>query len=189
MNAAPAEFYDQLLTDQDTLSLAPLERSPWLPLYQQAAALIQAGARVVELGCGTGRFARLLDDRGDLASYVGIDFSTAAIAEARRYNTGGAAAFVVGDLRTIPIPAADVYVTLEVLEHLDDDLGLLARLPAGAAVVLSVPSYDSDAHVRVFPGLRDVAGRYRDVVSLGEMRSIPLDRDPSRFWHLAAGRR
>ena len=51
-------------------------------------------------------------------------------------------------------------VLLEVLEHLDDDLDALERIPPGLPVVFSVPNFWSRAHVRRFLQPRDVFDRY-----------------------------
>lgn len=165
----PAGFYAQRLTSKYD--------ARYVPLYEAAAALIPPGASVVELGCGTGRFARFLNH-----PYIGIDFTPALVEEARRYNSGGD--FRAGDLRTDPIPDADVYVTLEVLEHLDDDLGLLRRLPVGRTVVLSVPSFDSASHVRYFQRPGSARARYGRVLDINHEATIPLRRG---FFHLLRG--
>lgn len=168
MPAPDASWYDAGYGDPGHRARRPLARSPWRPVYEAAARLVPGGARVVDLGSGTGRFASLLPGAG----YLGLDFSAVAVAEARRYAP--AHEFRVADLREIVPPPADVYVTLEVLEHLDDDLALLARLQAGALVVLSVPSYDSAAHVRHFPAARHVRDRYGSLLPGAELRAIPV---------------
>jgi 2-polyprenyl-6-hydroxyphenyl methylase/3-demethylubiquinone-9 3-methyltransferase len=70
-----------------------------------------AGCRVLDLGCGKGRFGRYLAARG--AAVVGIDLSQAMLRHAcglPRVRASG---------RRLPFPAScfDVVVALEVLEH------------------------------------------------------------------------
>lgn len=165
----PAAFYERPTSRYE---------ARYVPLYEAAAALIPPGARVVELGCGNGRFARYVT-----GPYIGLDFAPGQVAEAIRYNGGGD--FRVADLMADDIPDADAYVALEVLEHLDDDLGLLRRLPRGATVVLSVPSFDSAAHVRHFPVPGSAAARYSRVLELDHASTIPL---PRAYFHLLRGR-
>lgn len=182
--AAPAEFYDRVLDDPHNSQWLPLERNPYRPLWERTAALVPARSSVVELGCGTGRLASLLVRRA--RTYVGIDFAPRLIDEARRYVPR--ATFTVADLRTDPIPAADVYVANEVLEHLEDDRALIARLPTGALVVFSVPSFDSASHVRHFDARGQAAKRYADLVELDHIEYVRHGR-AGRFFHLMRGRR
>lgn len=154
----------------------------YIPLYEAAAALIPQDAKVVELGCGAGRFAPYALDRTE--DYLGVDFAPALVEQARASNPTGL--FEVRDLRTDALPRGEVYVLLEVLEHLDDDLALLRRIQWGRLVILSVPSFDSAAHVRKFPEEGSASARYGDLLRIEHEQVIPL---PSgAFFHLIAGR-
>lgn len=72
-----------------------------------------AGLRMLDLGCGKGRFAKALQDRG--ASVAGIDLSAAMLAEA-----DGVAA-VRGSARRLPFASGsfDAVIAVEVFEHLE----------------------------------------------------------------------
>lgn len=177
-----AEFYDQALDNPRHASWLPLEETPYRPLFEQTARLIPDGLDVVELGCGTGRLAALIAPR--VPSYIGLDFSPRRLEEARRYSPG--LDFRLADLRTDPIPAADLYVANEVLEHLDDDLGLLRRLPRGSQILLSVPSFDSADHVRSFPVAGSAAARYGAVLDIELEMTVPYGE---HFFHLLRGLR
>ena len=163
MTALEAAFYDEAMTTPDALAMAPLDKSPWLPVYELAATFVHPAFPVIDLGCGTGRFAELLYQRGQ-PSYHGYDYAPAVVAEAARYCTTDAFTFAVGDIREWEhgpgLPDECVYVLLEVLEHLDDDLDALERIPPGLPVVFSVPNFWSRAHVRRFLQPRDVFDRY-----------------------------
>ena len=112
-----------------------------LDVYLAAINLVPEEMMVIDLGCGTGRFAKWASTNG--FEYLGIDFAPAVIAEARRYCPD--LEFRIGDLRSfehdIELPDQVCYVLLEVLEHLDDDRDLLQRLAPGQPVVLSVPNF------------------------------------------------
>ena len=178
MMAYEAGFYDRLLDNPATPYLGPVIDSPYLPMYLAVADLVPSGS-VVELGCGTGRLAAILD-RG--ASYVGLDFAPRLVEEASRHYPR--ATFWVADLRTDPIPDAQTYVATEVLEHLDDDLALIERLPIGATVVLSVPSFDSESHVRFFPEARSASERYGALLDIDVERYIPIG---TGYFHVLRG--
>jgi SAM-dependent methyltransferase len=71
-----------------------------------------SGLRILDLGCGKGRFASRLRECG--ASVVGLDLSAAMLASARGLDR------VRGSVRRLPIAEGtfDAIVALEVFEHL-----------------------------------------------------------------------
>jgi SAM-dependent methyltransferase len=75
------------------------------------------GARVLDLGCGTGE---LLDFLGDVR-YTGVDVSEDYIASAREHY-GNRAEFFVGDATSIEtlVEEFDLALAVGVLHHLDD---------------------------------------------------------------------
>jgi trans-aconitate methyltransferase len=188
MKTAPSpDFYDALLDDPTSAFLGSVEDSPYRELYQRVVALVRPGTVVVELGCGSGRLAMLLVDVA--WAYIGLDFSKAMIEQARRdasrkFDLMGH--FVVADLRTNYIPDADIYIATEVLEHLDDDLALLARLPSESTVILTVPSFDSESHVRTFPNPGDAVARYEGLLDIDTEERIDLPA-AGAFFHLIRG--
>lgn len=173
------EFYDAAMTGDGEPAMLPLEESPWRAIYAEAARWIPSSSPVVDLGCGTGRFLAQLALTSHHAELAGVDFSPAAVAEARNYLRSvfddeidfyHRVSLQVADLRAW-VPAAGAsertsYTCLEVLEHLEDDLGLVGRVPAGAQLVFSVPSYLSASHVRCFPTLRDVFERFGHLLKI-----------------------
>jgi 2-polyprenyl-3-methyl-5-hydroxy-6-metoxy-1,4-benzoquinol methylase len=157
------EFYDGRLGQV----CVELETSPWLRLYTMVLSVMPppSAGPVADLGCGTGRFAKLLQQNG-YTDYWGVDFSEKRVEEARRYVPEFE--FEVANLFD---PAVldrlanfRVFTIIEVLEHVNDDLGLLSRLPSGGQVVLSVPNFDSAGHVRCFEDVESVIARYEDLV-------------------------
>lgn len=185
--AVPAEWYDRALPG--SRALEPLETSSALPVYEAAADLIPDGMPVVDLGCGTGRFAELLRQRG-YGFYLGFDFASAVVAEAASYCP--AFDFAVADIRQWnhgpDLPDVCCYVLLEVLEHLDDDLDALARIPAGSTVVLSVPNFWSESHVRRYAQPRDVFNRFGMLLDFDAWRSVAFPT-PGRRIHVFRGTR
>lgn len=183
MSTTDASFYDLAMTGPDEPAMLPLEDTPWLHVYETAAGMLTPSNPVVDLGSGTGRFAQLLRRRG-FGKYVGMDFSQAAVDESHSYvplfdlDTAWDASFVVADLREIEVFAESsntAFVSLEVLEHLDEDLGLVAKIPPGHQFVFSVPNYWSAAHLRIFRGLGDVFERYACLLDFRAWRLIELD--------------
>jgi len=72
-----------------------------------------AGLRVLDLGCGKGRFARPLAEEG--ATVIGLDLSQAMLREARGLDR------VRGSSRRLPFASGtfDAVIAVEVFEHLD----------------------------------------------------------------------
>jgi SAM-dependent methyltransferase len=122
--------------------LVPGENAPARELEQHVARYAWAfrfceGRRVVDVGCGAGYGSFLLNW---VASEVdGVDRDPLAIEAAKAAFRGPRYAVVDGTGGGLP--AADVSVCFEVLEHVDDPSGLLRELLAAAPeVLLSYPN-------------------------------------------------
>ena len=70
------------------------------------------------------------------------------------------------------MPDADKYVLVEILEHLNQDKALLAKIPKGKEVILSVPSYLGGSHVRKFDNTDQVRERYGAIVEPEEITEL-----------------
>ena len=166
--------------------MAPWYESSARPVYEAAATFLP-GLPVVDLGCGTGRFAELIFERMGSDSYYGYDFAPAVIAEASRYCSHDGFTFEVADLRVWEhgpdLPDVCCYVLLEVLEHLDDDRDILERIQPGLPVVLSVPNFWSESHVRRFLQPRHVFDRYGDLLDFDAWQSVSFPT-PGRRIHV-----
>jgi SAM-dependent methyltransferase len=140
---ADAHMAEDILVDLGEL----IRRHPW---WQARADLtldllgrlgVSPPNRVLDAGCGWGTTLRALEARGYRA--VGADVSRRALREL----DGPARDLAEVDL-TRPLPGGldpfDAVLALDVIEHLDDDRGALARLGElarpGGVVVVSVPA-------------------------------------------------
>jgi SAM-dependent methyltransferase len=89
------------------------------------ASRFVAGKRVVDVACGTGYGSALLRERGAL-SVTGIDLSDEAIAFAQRQFVAEGISFIRGDVSLLlSTGPAEVIVSFETIEHLDDPESLL----------------------------------------------------------------
>jgi SAM-dependent methyltransferase len=103
---------------------------------------IRPGARVLELGCGTGEFTRRIVPAG--ARVVALDLSGDLLVKAHA-KVGDRAAFVRGNAQVLPFPDGvfDVVYGCSVLHHLDLETALreIHRvLRAGGRLVFSEPN-------------------------------------------------
>jgi SAM-dependent methyltransferase len=103
---------------------------------------LPAPARILDAGCGSGRNMVDLAHRG---SVTGIELSDASVALARQRGVGEV---VAGSVMQMPFASDsfDLAVCLDVIEHLEDDLGALRELrrvvAAGGALLVTVPAYE-----------------------------------------------
>ena len=115
-------------------------------------AMLPAAAaldRVVDLGCGTARFTRLLADVLQ-ASVVGVEPSLRMLAE-REIRDGRVARFVAGTAEALPLAdgSIDLVFVSMVYHHLRPDVALAeARrvLRPGAHLMLRTPTRESLGH-------------------------------------------
>lgn len=95
--------------------------------------LIPEGSRVLDLGCGQGLLAALLQAPGAprIAAYRGIELMAADVTRAH-CALGPGCGVVQGDIRTADFGAADVVVILDVLHYMphEDQDQVLARIRA-----------------------------------------------------------
>jgi SAM-dependent methyltransferase len=102
---------------------------------------LPARARVLDAGCGSGRN---MIELSDLGTVTGIELSETSVALARQRDAGE---IVAGSVLEMPFPddSFDLAVSLDVIEHLDDDLTALRELRRtvvpGGALLVTVPAY------------------------------------------------
>lgn len=106
-----------------------------------AGLQLPAGARILDAGCGSGRNMVDLARRGTV---TGVELSDTSVSLARARDVGEV---VAGSLLEMPFAddSFDLAVTLDVIEHLDDDLAALGELRRvvvpGGWLLVTVPAY------------------------------------------------
>jgi SAM-dependent methyltransferase len=97
--------------------------------------------RILELGCGSGN---VLEEFAGLGEVVGMEAHPAMLAAARAGGLDVRPGVLPGD-RVVPDGWADVALMLDVIEHVDDDLGALGAardaLRPGGVLLVTVPAY------------------------------------------------
>lgn len=152
MREVSRHYYDAIYARSEEYQL-DAEESVYLPVWERVVAILkQKGAQsVLDIGCGPGQFAEYLVKKIPGINYQGIDYSEKAIEIARlRCPT---AQFHIKNLMQNDVLKGfkvDAYIILEVLEHIEDDLGLLEKIPKDQEVIMSVPNFDAAGHVRFF---------------------------------------
>jgi len=120
-----------------------------IPLYEHVLdrAQIGSGTRVLDCGCGAGRFAQMAADRG--ASVAGIDAAGELVEIAAERTPEGE--FRVGDLEALPWPedSFDVVTGFSAFQFADDKVRALteARRVSRGAVAVVIPSRVSESGI------------------------------------------
>jgi SAM-dependent methyltransferase len=105
------------------------------------------GTSVLDLGCGSGGFARAAADRG--ARVTGLDVDRSAVAAAA--TAVPSARFLVGDAHDPPAGPFDVAAAVQLLAHVANPVSVLkAAGRAGGVVVVSVWGREAECDVRAF---------------------------------------
>ncbi|MFH1070346.1 MAG: class I SAM-dependent methyltransferase [Candidatus Glassbacteria bacterium] len=147
----------------------------------------QPGERLLDIGCGNGAMDYDLVTRVDNLKVVGIEIDPANIEYARRHYIHPNLTFIHGDvLDGFPDGRFDVVTLSNVLEHIEDRVGLLRKVCAQLGpkrIIIRVPSFERDWRV---PLKEEVGVDYRldpthcieytEDVFLEEMRQAGLEK-------------
>lgn len=169
-------FYDTIYKNSDKYALDAND-SIYEPTWKEVCSIIEKEniEQVIDIGCGPGQFAEYLTARLPNVDYLGLDFSETAISLAKkRCPHLNFACEDVRDYTSQKINKKTVYVMLEVLEHIEDDIGLLKLLPRQSRIIFSVPNFDSFGHVRFFKEKFQLKERYGSLFKRVNVKEIYL---------------
>lgn len=176
MQEVSNQYYDTIYAHSEKYQV-DAEHSTYLPVWEKVVALLkQEGVlNILDVGCGPGQFAEYIIKQIPQINYLGIDYSYKAIEAAR--SRCPTAQFHVKDLMVegaLDVFDADLFIILEVLEHIERDLDLIKSLPKGKIVIFSVPNMDSAGHVRFFRDIHEVENRYGGFCNINSAVTINL---------------
>jgi 2-polyprenyl-3-methyl-5-hydroxy-6-metoxy-1,4-benzoquinol methylase len=137
--------------------------------------------KILDIGCGAGDLAIYLKNKG-FKNYTGIDFSEVGIAQARLKVPDFSFLkmdFFSDEFKRLLEDNFDLYFCFEVLEHIKEDKKLL-KILKGKPIILTVPNFSHESHVRFFLTREDVYKRYEDLVDIKEYMFY-------KKWHIVKG--
>lgn len=139
MDAAHTQFWNQKIVGWENKRYrqpnSPLARR--LSFAQEILAQSATQKSVLDLGCGSGLLFQGLKPE-NFKSLHGVDFSAAAITQARRQNLAANVSFEVARVTEIPIQSYDFVVALGLLDWLSDlELKVLLEQLSGKPFLLS----------------------------------------------------
>ena len=173
------EWYNQAYSVSEEYRKEP-EDSMYINVWDRAIELIN-NERIVDLGCGSGQFAKLLLNKGKRFVY-GLDYSDEAISIAKKLNPEHKDKFVVKDLlKDFKLPAHDLVICFEVLEHINEDLSVIKKIQSGKRFIFSVPNFDYKSHVRKFETGREIMLRYKDLLDVDLIYPVKMN-DVNIIW-------
>ena len=165
-----AKYYDEIYSVSKSYT-GSYRVSHYLPTWALVMQLLDKHApfkepRLLDIGCGTGQFAEFLVEHKEI-NYTGLDFSKEAInlAQERDYSKIKGIKpplFIHTDINEQFVwdEKFDAYTIMETLEHIENDTEIVSRIPEGAFVIITVPTFDDEGHVRFFKTKEEVLKRY-----------------------------
>jgi ubiquinone/menaquinone biosynthesis C-methylase UbiE len=188
-----AARWDDLLTLQTDLFFQHeldgfLQNEDWLK-----------AATVLDVGCGNGYYVSRLASSFPEKTYVGIDTSSALIANARTRPRTGTTTFLAGDYFTYePAARCDVILMRFVVQHLTDMHAILGKantlLSEGGSLFIVEPDLPHSRNLPATPLFMDMLSAYENhAAAKGRIRArlsrLPtlIQREPG--WEVARDRR
>ncbi len=126
MSAGDAFDYEAVRWGEETIR--PGERSIAGYRLAEALRLLPERGRVLEVGCGAGRFLRAVGAARPQLALTGVDVSRSALAGLARLAPGIETRLATQGALPARDAEFDSVLLLDVLEHLDDPAGMLAEI-------------------------------------------------------------
>lgn len=139
-NVNSAEYWNNRFGTGDWARLGGFNQTHWFAEAQVRHYGLErtfAGS-LCDFGCGAGDAFPVYRHAFPSSTLVGVDFAADGI-ELATQRYGGIARFVCGDIASVPV--VDVIVCSNVIEHIEDDVGLARRLLERCARLLVIVPY------------------------------------------------
>lgn len=153
-----AKYYDDIFMTHPS-------NTRYQPIYRKIAQ-IAGDRKVLDIGCGSAKLQE------HIKNYQGFDFIPNVIAELQ----GKGVDVWMGDIHDVSnFKEADLYVSIEVLEHIIKDVVVVGNIPEGKDVILSLPSFGGRGHVRKYTEQYAI-DRYKDLLDIHKVSYFVMDK-------------
>lgn len=145
----------------------------YYPIWEYIMDNLNIDDKILDLGCGPSHLGHMLSDN-DFKEYVGIDFSSVAIkmAKEKTYYT-----YIESDLNHIDYTKYNDYVIVstETFEHIEDDIGLIKKLPKNK-IIFSVPNFMSKNHYRTYDSEEQIRNYYKNIIDVDNIKEFKFNK-------------
>lgn len=179
-----ANYYDSVYDSVESFHKHYTE-SPYYFLHTVIIEILRANNAhsILEVACGTGQLAHAIIEELPYMVYRGFDFSSKAINYAQqrvpllKFEVQNALSTDLFD--TVDY---DTIVSTEFLEHIKDDLLVIARMRLGTKLIATVPNFPYVSHERYFIDEQSVAERYSRFFDDFVVRTIKANNKGKQFY-------
>lgn len=178
-------FYDNIYTQEQ--SCKNYTQSPYYEGWKYALNILKScglqKVKILDIGCGNGMFAKMLYEN-NIHSYKGIDFSEEGIKIAKLNTPEWAECFLKEDIFESEILEQDHshIILFEVLEHINDDIKILSKIPSKTMIIASVPNFYSEGHIRIFEDMDQIRVRYEPLIEFLDFFELHLNENSKIFY-------
>jgi 2-polyprenyl-3-methyl-5-hydroxy-6-metoxy-1,4-benzoquinol methylase len=169
-----AEYYNANIGQHE---MVEPEDSNWRGVYDLALGFLPPANNyptIMDIGCGTGMFARLLFKKG-YSNYMGFDVAKKRVDIAKQavptFDFFVRNVYDEEYLKPL-FKNFEYFVSLEVLEHLEKDREIIAMIPKGRKIIFSVPNYWTPSHVRAFANRGMIKERFKDMLEFLQIQTF-----------------
>lgn len=178
-------FYDHIYTQAQ--SCKDYTQSPYYQGWKYVLNILKnyglQKVKILDVGCGNGLFAKMLYDN-NILYYKGIDFSKEGIKISQLNTPQWAECFLKENIfQSKAFQENHTHIILfEVLEHTNDDIKILSKIPPETIIIGSVPNFYSEGHIRVFDNIEQIKKRYEPMVKFLDFFELQLNQNSKIFY-------
>jgi len=154
------------------------KRDHYFEIISLSKAYYSSPTTVLEVGAGTGCFARMYINKFNPKKYVFYEYSKPMVKRIHKeFKKQGDTEIDVKrksfkNISKQELSKYDCIMALQVFEHINWDREFLSSISPGTWIFFSVPRIVNEHHVRAFLTPDSIIYRYKDILDIKEIREI-----------------